>query len=118
MKRINYYSDEFKKSVVKQVLSGQLGKEEAKWKYGIRGNSAVLNWIRTFDTSPPFEMKKRQHPPQGDASALEAENRRLRDEHGRVRDDGQVFFARGRDDLRQTPGVVVVTMGNYDSVKL
>ncbi|MHC1703659.1 MAG: hypothetical protein AB9846_09720 [Tenuifilaceae bacterium] len=80
MKRINYYSDEFKKSVVKQVLSGQLGKEEAKWKYGIRGNSAVLNWIRTFDTSPPFEMKKRQHPPQGDASALEAENRRLREE--------------------------------------
>ncbi len=34
MKELNQYTDEFKKSVVKEVLSGHISKEEARIHYG------------------------------------------------------------------------------------
>jgi transposase-like protein len=40
------YSDEFKWQVVQEVLSGKLTKDEARRVYGIKGKSAVLNWLR------------------------------------------------------------------------
>jgi transposase-like protein len=80
MKEISYYSDEFKKTVVAEVLSGQINKDEARRRYGIKGKSAVLNWLRKFDTSLTYEMKKKikRHPQ--DLTQLEAENKRLREE--------------------------------------
>jgi transposase-like protein len=42
------YSDEFKWRVVHEVLSGNLTKEAARRVYGIKGKSAVLNWLRKF----------------------------------------------------------------------
>ena len=48
MKIVNYYSDEFKLQVIKEVLSGEITKEEARRKYNIKGKSAVLNWMRKF----------------------------------------------------------------------
>lgn len=44
MKKVNYYSDEFKRAVVQKVLDGIICKEEARRKYGIIGKSAVLSW--------------------------------------------------------------------------
>lgn len=82
MKEVNYYSDEFKKSVVDEVLKGVLSKEEARYKYGIKGNSAVLNWIRTFDGNKSRSMKSRKNPSRSVKSIeeLEAENARLKQE--------------------------------------
>lgn len=44
----HYYSESFKKFIVRQVESGKMNKEEAKHKYNIGGNSAVLNWCRKY----------------------------------------------------------------------
>jgi transposase-like protein len=80
--RKTIYSDEFKRAVVQEVLDGIVGKEEARMKYGIKGNSAVLNWIRKFEPSKLNSMKSKK---KSDLSCktieeLEAENRRLREE--------------------------------------
>lgn len=42
------YSEELKWKVVKEVLSGELSKTEAKKKYNIGSNSAILYWMRQF----------------------------------------------------------------------
>ena len=47
-KKKSFYSEEFKWKVVKDVLSGKLTKEEARRVYNIRGNCAVLYWMRKF----------------------------------------------------------------------
>jgi transposase len=80
MKEVNRYSDEFKKSVVKEVLAGHICKDEARRRYGIKGKSLILYWIRKFDTSGVYQMKKKRQPQQRDTSELEAENKRLREE--------------------------------------
>ena len=61
MKEINQYSDEFKQAVVDEVLSGHISKDEARRRYGIKGKSAVLNWLRKFDTTLTYEMKKKSY---------------------------------------------------------
>lgn len=51
MKQIDgrqYYTESFKKYVVKEVESGRITKEGAKHKYKIGGNSLVLNWCRKY----------------------------------------------------------------------
>jgi transposase len=82
MKKANYYSDEFKKSVVDEVLKGVLNKEEARWKYGIKGSSAVLNWIRKFEVTKSQSMNPKAKAPKSSKSIeeLEAENARLKQE--------------------------------------
>jgi transposase-like protein len=82
MKKVNYYSDEFKKSVVDEVLKGVLNKEEARWKYGIKGSSAVLNWIRKFEGSKSQSMNPKAKASKSSKSIeeLEAENARLKQE--------------------------------------
>jgi transposase len=83
MKNVNYYSDEFKKTVVDEVLTGILSKEEARYKYGIKGNSAILNWIRKFDGyNKSKSMKSKKNPVKSGKSdeELEAENARLKQE--------------------------------------
>jgi len=82
MKKVNYYSDEFKKSIVDEVLNGILSKEEARCKYGIKGSSAVLNWIRKFDVNKSKSMKPKKNSVESGNSfeELEAENARLKQE--------------------------------------
>jgi transposase-like protein len=80
MGEITYYSDEFKKSVIKEVQSGQISKEEARRRHGIKGKSAILYWIRKFDPLQAKKMKKRPRVPKRDTTELEAENKRLREE--------------------------------------
>ena len=50
-KRPQYFSDAFKLGVIQQVISGAMTKEQAKTHYGIKGNSAILNWMRAFGYS-------------------------------------------------------------------
>lgn len=51
MNYVNYYSEEFKLKVVHEVLGGEITKEGCREKYGIKGHSTVLKWIRKFDLS-------------------------------------------------------------------
>jgi transposase len=82
MKEVNYYSDEFKESVVKEVLNGLICKDEARRKYGIKGKSAVLNWIRKFEGSKSGIMsaKRKLRKTEKTLEELEAENQRLKQE--------------------------------------
>lgn len=80
MKKSNHYSNEFKWSVVKEVLAGHVSKEGARHQYGIKGNSAVLNWIRNFDNTQTYEMKRKTTEQPDLTIKLEAENKRLREE--------------------------------------
>lgn len=62
-----YFSDSFKLGVISRVLSGEMSKEQARIHYGIGGNSAILNWMRSFGYSTisplPVPMKKpHAHP--------------------------------------------------------
>lgn len=49
MKGNKSYSESLKREVVRAIQLGLLSKEEARKKYGIRGHSAILKWIRTFE---------------------------------------------------------------------
>ncbi len=42
------FSDAFKKQVVREFEKGYLNKDQLRSKYGLRGNSAVLNWCRKY----------------------------------------------------------------------
>jgi transposase len=66
-----YYSDEFRKKVVLEVLSGKLTKEQAKTKYGIKGNSAVLNWIRQYEYDKRQNKEEERAIKKKDPLALE-----------------------------------------------
>lgn len=62
MKKVNYYSDIFKKEVVYSVLSGKYTKEEARNYYNIGGSSTILEWIRIFEKEDLIDlfMKKQE----------------------------------------------------------
>jgi transposase-like protein len=47
--RQGFYSEEMKLKTVQEVLSGQLTKAEASKRYGIRGHSRILTWIRKYE---------------------------------------------------------------------
>lgn len=79
MRKPSYYTNEFKESVVKEVLDGIITKEEAKRRYGIRGSSAVLNWIRNFEYTQSINMEKTKKTGKS-LEELEAENARLKQE--------------------------------------
>jgi transposase-like protein len=42
------YSEAFKRKVVMEIENGILSKDGAKYRYGIRGNSQVLDWCRKY----------------------------------------------------------------------
>ena len=52
------YSDEFKWKVVQEVLSGELSQAEAKRKYNIRSNAAILYWMREFSGVENYRESK------------------------------------------------------------
>ena len=68
-KRPQFYSDAFKLGVIAQVTSGVISKEQARIHYGIKGNTAILNWMRAFgylDQTPvlaPMKTKTSKNPP-------------------------------------------------------
>lgn len=46
------YSENFKRKVVVEVLSGRLTKEQARQVFCIRSKSAILEWMRIFADQP------------------------------------------------------------------
>ena len=52
------YSEEFRWKVVQEVLSGELNQAEAKRKYNIKGNGAILYWIRQFSGIENYRESK------------------------------------------------------------
>lgn len=80
------YSDGFKWKVINEVLSGRFSKEAARKYYGIRSNSAILEWMRKFSgddnyraarvwNKPKTTMKKPE-----DNSKLEKEIKELKNQ--------------------------------------
>jgi len=86
----NTYSNGFKLRVIEEVLSGHLSKEQAQRKYGIRGKSAILNWMRKFGLSEQtrlpdnFERMKEE-----EATDKESLNKRIK-ELERALEDAQL----------------------------
>lgn len=78
--KITYYSDEFKRAVVKEVLDGHITKSEARQKYGIKGKTCVLDWIRSYEYMQANNQKWVEDPTPKVPSLeeLQAENSRLR----------------------------------------
>lgn len=52
------YSEEFRWKVVQEVLSGELNQAEAKRKYNIKGNGAILYWMRQFSGIENYRESK------------------------------------------------------------
>lgn len=54
-KRRPHFTEKFKRKVVAEVISGSLGKEQARIVYGIKGKSAVTDWVRYYGTQQSEE---------------------------------------------------------------
>lgn len=80
IKHNKIYTDEFKRSIVNEVMYGPMCMEEAKRHYGIGGSSTISRWIRKFDGLQTHVMKKKTEPTVSEITQLEAENKRLRAE--------------------------------------
>ncbi|WP_420318816.1 hypothetical protein [Ekhidna sp.] len=50
-----YRSDSEKLRIIQEVLSGKLSKDAAQRKYGIKGHSAITNWMRSFGIREPLK---------------------------------------------------------------
>jgi transposase-like protein len=51
------FTDSFKRKVVQEVLSGGISKEAARRKYGLKGKSGILQWMRKFGVATEKEEK-------------------------------------------------------------
>lgn len=51
------YSEEFKLSVIQEVLEGRITKEEARRIYGIKSKSAILEWTRQYSGEEGFDKR-------------------------------------------------------------
>lgn len=60
MRTVNRFTDEFRKKIVQEVLSGSISKSEACRKYGIRGASQIVYWIRSFSGIKNYRKPERQ----------------------------------------------------------
>lgn len=78
----NRYSDEFKRAIVLDVLNGVITKDGARRIYGIKGKSAVLNWIRNYENPKPDKTIKNMEQTVDEPSLdeLRFENIRLKKE--------------------------------------
>lgn len=88
MKKVNFYTDEFKLQVIKEVISGKITKEQAKRIYQLGGNSAVLNWMRKFGIAPPGIKEKIVNLP---AMEKETNNQELLLEIERLKSEKQAL---------------------------
>ena len=53
MKGKQFFTDSLKKEVVREVQAGLISKAEARRKYGIKGSSNIIEWIRKFEGKLP-----------------------------------------------------------------
>ena len=61
MKKVNHYSDEFKKRVVEEVLNGAESLGYYSRKYRIGGSTTISRWIDKFASEeiPPMAIKRK-----------------------------------------------------------
>lgn len=83
MKKVNHYTDEFKRRVVEEVLNGSESLEHYRRKYRIGGSMTISRWIDKFATEElPSMATKRKNSEE--LSVLKAElallKRELEDE--------------------------------------
>lgn len=86
MKKVNHYSDQFKRQVVIEILSGDESLEYYRRKYRIGGSNTLSKWIDKFGSEAPIEMSMKKRD--GDELAeLRAQISHLRREleHERLR---------------------------------
>lgn len=57
MRGHNFRSESFMRMVVNEVLNGHLSKAEANRKFGLKGNSQILYWIRKFEAADSHSTK-------------------------------------------------------------
>ena len=80
------YNLSFILQVVDDVENGRISKEECKRKYGIKGNTTVLNWLRKYGKlvwaiQKEIKMKEEEKQPltmEEELKLLRIENRKLK----------------------------------------
>jgi transposase len=53
-----YFSESFKIQIVREIESGKATQRELALRYGIKGNSTVLKWLRKYGSLPLPTPKK------------------------------------------------------------
>ena len=53
-----YFSESFKIQIVREIESGKATQSELTRKYGIKGHSTVLRWLRKYGSLPLSTKKK------------------------------------------------------------
>lgn len=63
MKKVNHYSDHFKRRVVNEILSGEESLEYYRRKYRIGGSMTISRWIDKFATEelPSMATKRKDN---------------------------------------------------------
>lgn len=56
------FSESLKRSILDQVLSGSITKEEARRRYGIKSKSGVLYWLRNYEKYGTCSLNLRNQP--------------------------------------------------------
>ncbi|MBX2889589.1 MAG: transposase [Saprospiraceae bacterium] len=79
MKKANHYSDQFKKRVVNEVLSGEESLEYYRRKYRIGGSMTISRWIDKFATEELVPMSTKRKDSE-EVAELKAELALLRRE--------------------------------------
>jgi transposase-like protein len=75
MKENKIYTSSFKRQVVQEVLSGQISKEGARKRYGIGGNTTILDWMRVY---AGFKTKETGTNPLLNLQAMQIDNEKAR----------------------------------------
>ena len=86
MNLATFFTEEFKRQVVADVLSKRMTTNDAKRLYGIRGHSTILKWIRKYGDTNLDSMESQKNKPVFDLTnqkLLESE-RRLKEAELRI----------------------------------
>jgi transposase len=97
MSDLEQYSEDSRRKIVIEVLSGTLSKEQARQVYGIKSKSAILEWMRIFAGLPrnaavdPIPLLKNMNEERDDIRGLKARIKRLEEELKITRLKGKAY---------------------------
>lgn len=86
MQETEKFSEDARRKIVTEVLSGTLTKEQARHVYGIKSKSAILEWMRIFaglrrnDLKDPVPILRSMSDKQDSNSELKARIKQLEEE--------------------------------------
>jgi transposase len=86
MSDLEQYSEDSRRKIVIEVLSGTMSKEQARQVYGIKSKSAILEWMRIFSGLPrnaavdPIPLLKNMFEEKDDIRELKARIKQLEEE--------------------------------------